>query len=113
MRRFQQGISGVGGGFASDFASDTEGEVVDMPGKSLATTDDEDDERASNRATTSEALDADARTQSSEGKSAEDEITDEMARIRKLLAMEDERERKEEQAQLNALRRQADLARAM
>ena len=117
MRRFQQGISGVGGGFSSDFASefasDTEGEVVDMPGKSLATTDDEDDERASNRATTSEALDADARTQSSEGKSAEDEITDEMARIRKLLAMEDERERKEEQAQLNALRRQADLARAM
>ena len=113
MRRFQQGISGVGGGFASDFASDTEGEVVDMPGKSVATTDDEDDERASNRATTSEALDADARTQSSEGKSAEDEITDEMARIRKLLAMEDERERKEEQAQLNALRRQADLARAM
>ena len=117
MRRFQQGISGVGGGFASEFASefasDTEGEVVDMPGKSLATTDDEDDERASNRATTSEALDADARTQSSEGKSAEDEITDEMARIRKLLAMEDERERKEEQAQLNALRRQADLARAM
>ena len=113
MRRFQQGISGVCGGFASDFASDTEGEVVDMPGKSVATTDDEDDERASNRATTSEALDADARTQSSEGKSAEDEITDEMARIRKLLAMEDERERKEEQAQLNALRRQADLARAM
>ncbi len=113
LRRFQQGISGIGGGFASDFASDTEGEVVDMPGKSVATTDDEDDERASNRATTSEALDADARTQSSEGKSAEDEITDEMARIRKLLAMEDERERKEEQAQLNALRRQADLARAM
>ena len=104
MRKIQQGISGTDGG------SESEGEVVEMPGK--AVDDDDDDERAANRATTSEAFGSNSRAQSSGRKSPEDEITDEMARIRKLLEMEDEREKREEQAQLNALRRQADLARA-
>jgi len=105
MRKFQQGISGTDGGSESD----SDGEVVEMPGKAV---NDDDDERASNRATTSEAFGSNSRAQSSGRKSPEDEITDEMARIRKLLEMEDEREKREEQAQLNALRRQADLARA-
>ena len=108
VRKSQEGISGTDGGSESD----SEGEVVEMPGKAVDDDDDDDDERASDRATTSEAFGSNSRAQSSGRKSPEDEITNEMARIKKLLEMEDEREKREEQVQLNALRRQADLARA-